>query len=147
MASRPTAARRTTRTAGTVTARRPGARAVRASYSQSSFPQPMRRPVSGRFAPMGPGRALLPPVATCLTGRGTVALLAAVALCGCGPNKRNTDVPGFIATGKTAEQRAILRSIATYRTTKDTVLACSLITPHFLSSRFEGQADNCEQVQ
>jgi ABC-type uncharacterized transport system auxiliary subunit len=75
------------------------------------------------------------------------AIALAVVLAGCGPNERNTDVPGFIAQGKTPAERAILRSIATYRTTKDAALACSLITPHFLSGRFGGQEDNCEQVQ
>jgi hypothetical protein len=75
------------------------------------------------------------------------ALLAAAALAGCGANERNTDVPGFIKQGKTAEQQAVLRSIAAYRTTKDTARACSLVTVHFLSGRFQGQVDNCRQVQ
>ena len=74
-------------------------------------------------------------------------LVACLALAACGPNERNTDVPGFIGSGDTATERAILRSIATYRTTVDTARACSLVTPGFMSKRFEGELDNCEQVQ
>jgi hypothetical protein len=76
-----------------------------------------------------------------------IAAVALVALSGCGPNEHNTDVPGFIRSGQTPTEQAILRSIATYRTTKDTALACSLVTPHFLSGRFGGKVDNCQQVQ
>src|SRR3954447_1559651 len=74
-------------------------------------------------------------------------LLAGFALAGCGPDEHNTDVPGFVHSGGTPTGRAILRSIATYRTTTDTARACSLITPHFLKIRFDGGVDNCEQVQ
>ena len=57
------------------------------------------------------------------------------------------DVTGFTQEGKTPTQQAILRSIATYRMTKDSARACALITSHFLSTtRFDGKLDNCEQV-
>jgi hypothetical protein len=80
--------------------------------------------------------------------RAAAALLAAAALAGCGDaNDFNTDVPGFVAQGKTPAQRAVLSSIADYRMTKDAAHACSLVTAHFLSGRFEGTLDNCEQVQ
>jgi hypothetical protein len=80
--------------------------------------------------------------------RTLAALVALAALSGCGgANDFNTDAPGFVATGKTPAQRAILRSIADYRLTKDEAHACSLITRHFLQGRFEGTLDNCEQVQ
>ena len=77
------------------------------------------------------------------------AALAALALAGCGGvNERNTDVKGFVASGSGATDRAILASIATYRTTKDEAKACSLVTQHFLDTpRFEGKVGNCEQVQ
>ena len=76
-----------------------------------------------------------------------IALVAGLALAGCGVDERNTDVPGFVGSGATTTERAILRSIATYRTTTDAARACALITPHFLKVRFEGEVDNCEQVQ
>ena len=72
-----------------------------------------------------------------------VSLLVA----GCGPESLNHDVAGFTQEGKTPTQQAILRSIATYRMTKDEGRACSLITTHFLdTNRFEGKLRNCEQV-
>jgi hypothetical protein len=74
-------------------------------------------------------------------------VLAGFAVAGCGPDEHNTDVPGFIRSGDTPAERAILRSIATYRTTTDTARACALVTPHFLKIRFDGGEDNCEQVQ
>ena len=77
------------------------------------------------------------------------AVLAGLALAaagtGCGQSL-NHDVPGFIAQGKNADERAVLRSIATYRETKDEARACSLVTAAFLKRRFEGKVDNCEQV-
>jgi hypothetical protein len=82
--------------------------------------------------------------------RGPAILLAltAIALAGCGgANERNTDVKGFVAGGKTADERAVLSSIATYRTTKDEARACGLVTQHFMDGRFEGETRNCEQVQ
>jgi len=75
-----------------------------------------------------------------------IALTAALALAGCS-DKRNTDVRGFVGAGDTPTERAILGSIADYRMTSDPSRACSLITPHFLKGRFEGELDNCEQVQ
>jgi hypothetical protein len=72
-------------------------------------------------------------------------LLAALALTGC-MNERNTDVDGFVASGETKAERAILDSIATYRTTEDQAAACKLVTQHFIDDRFEGETRNCEQV-
>jgi hypothetical protein len=37
----------------------------------------------------------------------------------------------------------VLRSIATYRTTKDENVACGLITPHFLRVRFDNKQALC----
>jgi hypothetical protein len=74
-------------------------------------------------------------------------LLAAVLLAGCGAKEFNTDTAGFTQAGKTPTEQAILRTIATYRTTGDEARACGLITKHFLAtSRFEGKLRNCEQV-
>jgi hypothetical protein len=79
--------------------------------------------------------------------RSAALVLVALALAGCGPQKKNLDVKGFIAAGKTPTERAILATIATYRTTKDEARGCRLITTHFLStSRFDGKIRNCEQV-
>jgi len=52
-------------------------------------------------------------------------------------------VDGFTKQGKTPAQQAVLRSIATYRTTKDENVACGLITPHFLQVRFENKPELC----
>jgi hypothetical protein len=75
------------------------------------------------------------------------ALLLALLLAGCGTKPLNHDVAGFTQEGKTATEQAILRTIATYRMTKDEAHACSLITTHFLNTaRFDGKLRNCEQV-
>jgi hypothetical protein len=76
-----------------------------------------------------------------------LAISTALAVAGCGVNERNHDLPGFLGAARTPTERAILQTIATYRTTKDEARACSLVTPHFMSGRFEGKVDNCEQVQ
>ena len=73
-------------------------------------------------------------------------MAAVLALAGCGVNERNTDLPGFLGAARTPTERAILQSIATYMTT-DEARACALVTPHFMSGRFGGKVDNCEQVQ
>jgi hypothetical protein len=75
-----------------------------------------------------------------------VAAAVAAALGGCGAKERNHDVKGFVQSGKTPAARAVLGSIATYRTTKDTALACSLVTQHFLAIRYGGKLDNCEGI-
>lgn len=68
-------------------------------------------------------------------------------LAGCGTKALNHDVAGFTQSGKTPTQQAILRSIATYRMTKDEARACTLVTTHFLDTpRFDGKIRNCEQV-
>ena len=40
----------------------------------------------------------------------------------------------------------MLRSIATYRTTKDEKVACGLITKHFLQVRFDDKPNLCEAI-
>ena len=76
------------------------------------------------------------------------SLVLVLLLAGCGTQSLNHDVAGFTQSGKTPTQQAILRSIATYRMTKDPAVACDrLITIHFLKTvRFEGKVRNCEQV-
>ena len=72
-------------------------------------------------------------------------LVSLLLLAGCG-KEPNRDVDGFLSTAETAQERAILSSIATYRTTADESEACALVTDHFLDSRFEGELDNCRQL-
>jgi hypothetical protein len=55
-------------------------------------------------------------------------------------------VKGFTQQAKTPAHQAVLRSIATYRTTTDEALACSLITTRFLRIRFDGKRAVCEAV-
>jgi hypothetical protein len=55
-------------------------------------------------------------------------------------------VKGFTQQSSAAAEQEVLRSIATYRTTDDEKLACSLITKHFLEIRFENKLDLCEAV-
>lgn len=74
-----------------------------------------------------------------------IALVALALLSGCG-KEPNRDVDGFVDTAETAEERAILSSIATYRTTADEDEACELVTGHFLDARFDGELDNCRQL-
>jgi hypothetical protein len=74
------------------------------------------------------------------------AIGAAAALAGCGATGFGHDVKGFTQQAKTPGAQAVLQSIATYRTTKDEKLACSLITPHFLTIRFEGKPDLCQAI-
>lgn len=73
-------------------------------------------------------------------------VLAAALAAGCGQPHGSRDVAAFTRQGTTATERAILRSIGIYRTTKDTRLACSLITPHFLKTRYDGQERGCEAI-
>ena len=75
-----------------------------------------------------------------------VALGIAVALAGCGSSGYGHDVKGFTQQAKTPAYQAVLRSIATYRTTADDKLACSLITAHFLKIRFEGKPELCQAI-
>jgi hypothetical protein len=77
--------------------------------------------------------------------RTTLLAVLALALTGCAANERNHDVKGFTQADDPAE-RAILGSIATYRTTTDESKGCDLVTQHFLDARFEGEKGNCEQV-
>lgn len=78
--------------------------------------------------------------------RRVAAIVIAAALAGCGQSGFGHDVKGFTQQAQTPPEQAVLRSIATYRTTKDEKLACSLITPHFLRVRFEGKKAVCEAV-
>ena len=75
-----------------------------------------------------------------------VAAAAAVLLAGCGAKGYGHDVKGFTQQATTPAEQQVLRSIATYRTTTDEKLACSLITPGFLKSRFEDKPELCEAV-
>ena len=74
----------------------------------------------------------------------TAAVLALLA--GCGASGFGHDVKGFTQQAKTPADQAVLRSIATYRTTEDERQACSLVTPHFLKLRFEGKTEVCEAI-
>jgi hypothetical protein len=69
-------------------------------------------------------------------------MLCSAALAGCGGGFGH-NVKGFTQEAKTPADQAVLRSIATYRTTTDERLACSLITPHFLAVRFDGKPAVC----
>ena len=72
-------------------------------------------------------------------------LLLSVLVAGCG-KEPNRDVGAFLETAESGQERAILTSIATYRTTADEAEACELVTDRFLESRFEGEVDNCLQL-
>ena|ERR1700712_4878287 len=74
------------------------------------------------------------------------AVLGALALAGCGANGFGHDTKGFVQQAKTPDQQAVLQSIATYRTTGDAKLACSLVTPHFITIRFDGKEATCEAL-
>jgi hypothetical protein len=66
-----------------------------------------------------------------------------LVLAGCGTSGYGTDVKGFTQQAKTPADQAVLRSIATYRTTDDENVACRLITAHFLQVRFENKPALC----
>ena len=72
--------------------------------------------------------------------------LAAACLAACGASGYGRDVKGFTQQAKAPADQAVLRSIATYRTTDDERLACSLVTPHFLKLRFDGKTEVCEAI-
>ena len=74
------------------------------------------------------------------------APVLALLLAGCGSSGYGHDVKGFTQQAKTPADQAVLRSIATYRTTEDEKVACSLITEHFLKLRFEDKPKLCEAV-
>src|SRR4051812_49455245 len=80
-----------------------------------------------------------------IAGR-SVLVVGALALAGCGASGYGHDVKGFTQQSKTPADQAVLRSIATYRTTSDDKLACSLVTPHFLTLRFDGKPGVCEAI-
>jgi hypothetical protein len=70
----------------------------------------------------------------------------AAALAGCGASGFGHDVKGFTQQAGAPAEEAVLRSIATYRTTADDKLACSLITAHFLTLRFDGKPELCQAI-
>ncbi len=76
----------------------------------------------------------------------TAATVAAAALCGCGASGYGKDVEGFTQQSSAPAGQAVLRSIATYRTTADDKLACSLVTQHFVQIRFDGKLELCQAI-
>jgi hypothetical protein len=78
--------------------------------------------------------------------RGPAAILLAAALAGCGQSSFGKNIQGFTQQAKSPGQESVLRSIASYRTTPDAARACSLITAHFLQSRFDGKPAVCAAV-
>jgi hypothetical protein len=70
----------------------------------------------------------------------------AIALAGCGASGYGDDVKGFTEQATAQDDQGVLRTIATYRTTSDEKLACSLITAHFLKLRFDGKTEVCEAI-
>jgi hypothetical protein len=70
----------------------------------------------------------------------------AIALAGCGSSGYGHDVKGFTEQATAQDDQGALRSIATYRTTSDEKLACSLVTSHFLKLRFDGKTEVCEAI-
>lgn len=77
---------------------------------------------------------------------GSAAAALALILAGCGAEGYGRNVKGFTQQAKAPAQQEVLRSIATYRTTTDEKLACSLITPKFLKERFDDKQELCEAV-
>jgi hypothetical protein len=69
-----------------------------------------------------------------------------VLLAGCGVRGFGHDVRGFTQEAHTPGSQSVLASIATYRTTSDDKVACSLITPHFLTIRFDGKVALCQAI-
>ena len=74
------------------------------------------------------------------------AAVAMAALSGCGAEGYGKDVNGFTQQSSAPADQAVLRSIATYRTTADDKLACSLVTQHFVQIRFEGKLELCQAI-
>jgi hypothetical protein len=72
--------------------------------------------------------------------------LVLLALAGCGASGFGHDVKGFTQQASAPASQAVLRSIATYRTTADDKLACSLVTAHFVQIRFEGKLALCQAI-
>jgi hypothetical protein len=97
----------------------------------------VNRTPSSRTPGLPSARAFLWQAATC------VALLL---LAGCGSTGFGQDVKGFTQQAKAPAEQAVLRSIATYRTTADEQVACGLVTQHFLTLRFDGKRNVCEAV-
>ena len=72
-----------------------------------------------------------------------LSAVLAIGVAGCGSTGFGHDVKGFTEQAKAPSDQAVLQSIATYRTTADENVACSLITPHFLKVRFENRLQLC----
>src|SRR3978361_1609835 len=81
-----------------------------------------------------------------LQGVVRAAPVLALLIVGCGASGYGHDVQGFTQEAKTPADQGVLRSIATYRTTADENVACSLITPHFLTTRFDGKPELCRAI-
>ncbi len=73
-------------------------------------------------------------------------MVLAALLAGCGSGGYGRDVKGFTEQAKAPADQAVLRSIATYRTTADDKLACSLVTQHFVQIRFDGKLELCQAI-
>jgi hypothetical protein len=71
--------------------------------------------------------------------------LASLALAGCGQKEPAKDVETFVKAAPTADGKAALRSIATYRTAEPK-RACTLITAHFLKIRYRDNLPDCHFV-
>ncbi|MEA2412982.1 MAG: hypothetical protein QOC77_3543 [Thermoleophilaceae bacterium] len=78
--------------------------------------------------------------------RATAAAFVTLALAGCGSHGYGHDVKGFTQEAASGADQQVLRSIATYRTTADDKLACSLVTSHFVAIRFEGKIALCQAI-
>ncbi len=73
-----------------------------------------------------------------------VAALAALAVAGCGRPAASRNVSAFARQGATPTDRAILRSIGIYRTSRNLRHACSFATARFLRLQFDGSERECE---
>lgn len=78
--------------------------------------------------------------------RAAALAVICVAACvgGCAPAAGSRNVGAFVRQASTPAGRAVLRSIAIYRTSHNLRLACSLITAHFLRVRFQNLDEECE---
>ena len=76
----------------------------------------------------------------------SLVVIACTPLAGCGASGYGNDVKGFTEQATAQDDQGVLRTIATYRTTSDEKLACSLVTSHFLKLRFDGKQQLCEAI-
>lgn len=78
--------------------------------------------------------------------RTAAAAVLSLLVTGCGQQGFGKDTAGFTKQESEPARQAVLRSIATYRTTADERLACTLVSPHFLKIRFDGKKKLCEAL-